>query len=101
MIGHPGHELRAYGWVAQARPRFCILTDGGGSDGVPRLDHSSTLLRSLGASAGPICGDLTDRAIYELVLNGNHEPFENLAERLARFLLEEQIHVVVNDGIEG
>lgn len=28
VVAHPGHELRVYGWLEQARPRVFVLTDG-------------------------------------------------------------------------
>src|SRR5436305_15334744 len=91
VIGHPGHELRAYGWVAEARPRVCILTDGSGSDGIPRIDHSLKLLKELGAVLASPCGELTDRRIYEHVLKGEHGPFELLCDRLARLMVDARI----------
>jgi len=101
VIGHPGHELRVYGWVAQAQPRVCILTDGSGSDGVPRIEHTLSVLRELGAETTPICGELSDRRIYEHVLKQETAAFEMLGRRLAQLIVEEEIDTVVSDGIEG
>jgi hypothetical protein len=101
LIGHPGHELRLYGWVAKTRPLVCILTDGSGSDGVSRIDATLAVLRDLGAPIGPICGQLSDRAIYQHVLNRNCEVFEALRDDVANLLANEAIDTVVSDGIEG
>jgi len=101
VIGHPGHELRTYGWVAEARPRVCILTDGSGSDGTPRIEHTLKLLEKIGATFGSPCGELSDRRIYEHVLKGEHAPFGLLRDRLARVMVDARIESVVSDGIEG
>ena len=101
VIAHPGHELRVYGWVAQARPWVCILTDGSGSDGVPRIEHTLAILKALGASTTPICGEISDRRIYEYFLKQESAPLEAIGRRLAQLILEEEIDTVVSDGIEG
>ena len=33
LLGHPGHELKVLGWLAENRPRVYVLTDGSGFDG--------------------------------------------------------------------
>ena len=101
LIGHPGHELRLYGWIAQARPLVCILTDGSGSDGVPRIDATLAILHELGAAVGPICAPLSDRAIYQHVLQGNYAIFDALRDHIASLLIDGNIDTVVSDGIEG
>ncbi len=55
VMGHPGHELRLYGWVGLARPLVCILTDGSGSDGVPRLEKTLEILRATGCGRSGHC----------------------------------------------
>jgi hypothetical protein len=101
LIGHPGHELRLYGWIAQTRPLVCILTDGSGSDGLPRVDATLAVLRDLGAPVGAICARLTDRAIYQHVLDGNRAVFDALRDAVAQLLVDAHIDTVVSDGIEG
>src|SRR3954466_2589387 len=101
VIGHPGHELRAYGWIAETQPLVCVLTDGGGSNEASRLDHTARLLCGLGARVGPLFGELTDRAIYDLILRHDYAPFTELAQRLANLLVDASITTVVSDGIEG
>jgi hypothetical protein len=101
VMGHPGHELRLYGWVGLARPLVCILTDGSGSDGIPRLEKTLEILRTLGAEIGPLCGELSDRQIYEKILHREHDLFDILCERLVRLILAQNINVVVSDAIEG
>ena len=101
VIGHPGHELRVYGWIGQVRPIVCILTDGSGSDGTPRLDKTLEILLESGAEIGPLCGELSDREIYEKILRHEYDPFDILCERLARLITARDIDLIVSDAIEG
>src|SRR6478672_9463392 len=101
VIGHPGHELRAYGWIADTRPRACILTDGGGSANAPRLNESVSLLTGLGAHIGPICGAWSDRTLYEIILAGEYASLVRSAEQLADLIIDDRIDTVVCDAIEG
>lgn len=101
VIAHPGHELRLYGWISQTQPMVCILTDGSGSDGVPRLDKTLKILQTLSAEVGPLCGELSDREIYEKILRHEHHLFETLCERLVKLMLAQNIDMVVSDAIEG
>ena len=101
VIGHPGHELRVYGWIGQVQPIVCILTDGSGSDGKPRLDKTLEILHESGAKIGPLCGELSDREIYEKILRHEYDSFDTLCERLARLITAQNIDLVVSDAIEG
>lgn len=101
VIGHPGHELRVYGWISQVRPIVCILTDGSGSDGTPRLDKTLEILHESGAEIGPLCGELSDRRIYEKILRHEYDLFDVLCERLVRLIVTQNIDLVVSDAIEG
>jgi hypothetical protein len=101
VIAHPGHELRLCGWIAQAKPLVCILTDGSGSDDKPRLASTLNILQELGAEIGPVCGEFTDRQIYQKMLQGEYDMFDALCERLAALIAARDIRTVVSDGIEG
>lgn len=101
VIAHPGHELRVYGWAAQARPWVCILTDGSGSDRAPRIENTLATLKALGAKRTPICGELSDRRVYEYFVKQESAPLEAIGRRLAQLILEEEIDTVVSDGLEG
>jgi len=101
VVGHPGHELRAYGWIADTRPRVCILTDGGGSANASRLNESVSLLTGLGAQIGPICGAWTDRGLYEIILTGQCGSLVRSVEQLANLMIDERIDTVICDAIEG
>ncbi|SFU57950.1 hypothetical protein [Nitrosospira multiformis] len=101
VIAHPGHELRLYGWIGQAKPLVCILTDGSGSDDKPRLASTLNILQELGAEIGPVCGEFIDRQIYQKMLQGEYDMFDALCERLAAVIAARDIRTVVSDGIEG
>jgi len=101
VIAHPGHELRLYGWIAQTKPLVCILTDGSGSDDKPRLAVTLNILQGLEAEIGPVCGEFTDRQIYQKMLHGEYDMFDDLCERLAALIAARNIRTVVSDGIEG
>ena len=101
VVAHPSHELRIHGWLEQTRPRVCILTDGAGRSGEPRLDRSSEVLFRTGAMPGPIYGRLTDLEVYAAILDQDSELFCGLVEELAQMFVDEQIENVVGDAVEG
>lgn len=101
IIAHPGHELRVYGWVAEARPVVFILTDGSGRTGRSRLDSTSRILNEVGAEPGCIYGRLTDRELYQAILDHSFELLISLTEELAQSLLYKKIRYVAGDAIEG
>src|SRR5437588_4093250 len=79
-IGHPGHELRLFGWIERNRPIVCVLTDGSGHTGCSRLGYTLELLDFLGSRAGPILAPLRDIQLYEGLLNRDHTLFIDLAD---------------------
>lgn len=101
MVAHPSHELRLHGWLEQTRPYVCVLTDGGGRAGVPRLSRTTEVLERAGAKQGVIYGRLTDLEVYAAILNGDSELFAGLVEELAQAFVAEQIDYVVGDAAEG
>lgn len=101
VVAHPSHELRLFGWLEQTRPYVCILTDGGGRSGEPRLPRTTEVLSRLGATPGAIYGRLNDLDVYAAILDGNSEIFAGLAEELAQAFVDEQIEYVVGDATEG
>ncbi len=72
LVGHPGHELLLYGWIAQTRPVVCVLTDGSGMAGTPRIAQSEAVLKGLSAEIGPISGEYSDREFYRHILQCDH-----------------------------
>jgi len=101
MVGHPGHELRVYGWLMQARPIVHVLTDGSGGNSVSRVASTSTLLDGVGATRGSIYGRMTDRDVYSAILDGDRARFIALADELAASLVQSGADVVAGDAIEG
>lgn len=101
VVAHPSHELRIHGWLEQTRPYVCILTDGGGRSGEPRLLKTSEVLDRTGATRGTIYGRLTDLEVYAAILNADVELFAGLVEELCEALVAEQIEYIVGDAAEG
>lgn len=101
VIGHPGHELLVHGWLERSRPRVCVLTDGSGGEGRPRLASTARILEASGARPGAIYGDLTDRAVYTMMLDGDFESITALYTTLLRSFLDHRIECVVGDAAEG
>jgi hypothetical protein len=101
VIAHPGHELRVHGWLGLARPLTCVLTDGSGPDGVPRLGSTRDLLAAAGARPAAVFGRFTDRATYAALLAGDVTPFEAVARALEDLLVRERIDYVVGDAADG
>jgi len=101
VIAHPSHELRIHGWLEQTRPYVCILTDGGGRSGEPRLSRTSEVLDRVGATQGTIYGRLTDLEVYAAIINGDSELFVGLVEELCEAFVAEKIEYVVGDTAEG
>lgn len=101
VIAHPGHELRVYGWLEEARPVVFVLTDGSGSSGRSRLDRTETIVSRAGAKAGVIFGRFTDTAVYSAILKKRVDVFCSLAEELRVQLIRFNIDYVVGDAAEG
>ena len=101
VVAHPSHELRLHGWLEQAKPYVCVLTDGGGRTGEPRLERTTEVLARAGATQGAIYGRLTDLDVYSAILNGDAELFASLVEELAQAFADQQIEYVVGDAAEG
>jgi hypothetical protein len=101
IVGHPGHELRLHGWLESVRPAVMMLTDGSGPSGHSRLASSTTLLERAGAAPGPIYGRLSDKAVYQAVLDHDVPLFIGLVDEMADVLVRDRIDCVVGDGAEG
>jgi len=101
VVAHPSHELRMYGWLEQTQPYVCVLTDGAGRSGEPRLDRTSEVLSRVGAKEGVIYGRLTDLQVYAAILDGDSTLFSGLVEELAQALVDERIDYVAGDAAEG
>ena len=101
VVAHPSHELRIHGWLEQARPYVCVLTDGGGRSGEPRLQRTTEVLTNAGATQGAIYGRLGDLEVYSAILNGDAELFAGLVDELAQTFADQRIEYGVGDAAEG
>ncbi len=101
FVAHPSHELRVHGWLEQAKPYVCVLTDGAGRSGEPRLPRTTAVLSNCGATQGAIFGRLTDLEVYAAILDGDAELFSDLVEELAQTFVAERIDYVAGDAAEG
>lgn len=101
VVAHPSHELRIHGWLEQACPYVCILTDGAGRSGEPRLSRTTEVLDRAGATQGTIYGRLTDLEVYAAILNGDFELFAGIVDELCEAFVAEEIEYVVGDAAEG
>ncbi len=54
VLGHPGHELKVFGWIREYKPLVCTITDGSGRSGVSRISSTAALLARLGALPGEL-----------------------------------------------
>jgi hypothetical protein len=101
VVGHPGHELRVLGWLAQTRPRVHVLTDGSGAKGLSRLPSTSRLLDRMEACRGEVFGLLSDAEIYQAILGTDIALFCSIVDRLAASLAEHGTDFVAADAAEG
>ena len=101
VVAHPGHELRLFGWLSQARPDVLVLTDGSGRNGRPRIESTRRLLAKTGARPGALFGAYTDLQMYRALLAGNASFFVSTALKLADLLQRGCYQMVVADPFEG
>ncbi len=101
FAGHPGHELKILGWLAERRPRVHVLTDGSGGAGVPRLAATSELLSRVGARAGEVFAPLSDADIYHAILEQKLTLFCSIVDQLADSLADHGADFVAADASEG
>jgi hypothetical protein len=101
LVAHPGHELLIDGWLARARPRVCVLTDGSGRSSASRLEWTRARLSDAGCGAGPVFGRMTDRQAYRLILDGDADTLVAIAEELAEAMDKAQAGMIVTDAPEG
>jgi len=101
VVAHPGHELRVYGWLERERPEVFVLTDGSGSTGRSRVPSTAGILPRAGARPGSVFGRFSDRALYEVMLEGRIEVLTGLVHEIAGAWTETDVETVVADAIEG
>ena len=101
VIAHPGHELRVHHWLELAKPHVFVLTDGSGRSIASRLSSTTKILDSLQATPGEIYGQLSDRQIYQALLNHDRELFIDILQNLVQSLVKHRVEYVVGDAQEG
>ncbi len=101
VVAHPSHELRLHGWLEQAKPYVCVLTDGGGRSAEPRLERTTEVLSRAGATQGAIYGRLADVDVYSAILRGDVDLFAGIVKELAQAFADQKIEYVVGDAAEG
>jgi hypothetical protein len=101
MVGHPGHELKVFGWISEYKPRTYVMTDGSGQHGVSRLASTAQLLGPLGIQTDAMFGVVSDRGLYLAILDQKTEWFVEILDRVTDSFIEERIDLVVADAMEG
>lgn len=101
VLGHPGHELKVFGWMSEYKPRVFLITDGSGHQGLPRTLSTAALLTELGSEPGELFGALSDGEIYRAMLDTDVRLFLNLVDRIADSFLKHKISLVAGDAAEG
>jgi len=101
IIGHPGHELRAYAFIKKYKPDVFILTDGSGSHKASRLHQSIKLLDSLGAKFQDTIKIFTDIELYNIVLGQNLSEIISYKNSLKQIIIDNDYDIIVGDALEG
>jgi hypothetical protein len=101
VVGHPGHELLAFGFLTRYRPLTHMITDGSGIGNPPRVEASARVLRDLDVPMGELFGIVADTAIYEAALRGRTDVFVDMRDRLVASFVAHDIDVVLSDAAEG
>lgn len=101
VVGHPGHELKVFGWLAEYQPLVYVVTDGSGRSGISRTSSTAALIKTSGASTGEIFGAISDAGIYRAILERDVPWFLTLVDDLANSFLNHGVNCVAGDGAEG
>src|ERR1700730_15214974 len=101
IVGHPGHELRVFGWISRFRPRVYVMTDGSGHQGESRLASTARLLAPLVIDTGKEFGLISDADLYRAILNRRVSLFLAAVDLLAESLIANNIDCALADAMEG
>ena len=101
VVGHPGHELRVFGWMSEYRPLAHVITDGSGRQGVSRVPSTYRLVERLGASVGTVFGAISDVETYRAILQTDTAFFIDIVSDLAASFVRHRIDFVAGDAAEG
>ena len=89
------------GWVAVARPRVLVLTDGSGRTGADRLAASRQVIAAQGAEPGRLFGHASDARFYQAMLALDSGFFLEILEALAAEIETSGASLVIGDAAEG
>ncbi len=98
--GHPGHELRLFGWMERHRPTVFVMTDGSGG-GAIRTSHSREAVARAGAIAGPAFGLAPDAVWYAAILNADAVLFDAMVDMLVEAAIAQNASLIVSDAVDG
>jgi hypothetical protein len=101
VVGHPGHELKVFGWISEYKPRVYVLTDGSGRQGVSRLLSTSRLLAPLGIEKDSAFGLISDIGLYRAILAQDISWFLTAVDCITQSFIENGVDFVVADAMEG
>jgi hypothetical protein len=101
IIGHPGHELRAYTFVKKYKPDVFILTDGSGLNKTSRIHETIKILDSLGAKFQDSIKIFTDIELYNIILEQDLSEILLYKNSLKDIIIRNQYDVIVGDALEG
>jgi hypothetical protein len=101
VLGHPGHELRIYGWLETAHPIVFVLTDGSGGSGTSHIGETAQVLANTGGRPGGLFGRYADWVIYEALLRHDFAFFLRRVRELATVFARERIALVAGTAAEG
>jgi len=101
IIGHPGHELRAFKFIKDHKPDVVIITDGSGSQHSSRIANSIKILDSLGSRCINSFNPFTDKEIYDFILNENIPAIEKIRDIILNEVLAQGYDLLIGDALEG
>ena len=101
IVGHPGHELKVFGWMCEHKPRVYMITDGSGRHGIPRTLSTAALITQLGCEPGEVFGAISDAQIYQAMLERDYLLFLELVDQLAESFVRHEVELVAGDAAEG
>jgi hypothetical protein len=101
VVGHPGHELKVFGWMAAYTPRVFVITDGSGRTGFSRTPSTASLVARTRAVPGEVFGPISDADIYRAMLKRDSSVFLGMVDRIAESFVANHIDSVVGDASEG
>lgn len=98
--GHPGHELRLFGWMEQQRPTVFLMTDGSGG-GAIRTSHSREAVERAGAIPGSAFGVAPDADWYAAILAADLTLFDAMVDTLVESAIAQDARLIVSDAVDG